>query len=63
MNKILLKNLFVFSDGSFFFEFNVYNNKNVKYLNKDIKKLQETAKKQSFDNVSNLNIYRKKVFK
>ena len=66
MNKKLLKNFLVFSDGSFSLNFNKYDLKKVKYLNKDLKKYQLNSKQKLFNDFSDLNNsnnYRKKLFK
>ena len=65
--KILFKNLFIFSDGSSFFDFTFfYGNSKPVYLKKDLKKIQNNLKKKTKGSISDLNnttTYRKKLFK
>ena len=65
--KKLAKNLFIFSDGSFFLTSHYfYNNNNFLWFNKDLKKSQKDLKKKTLISISNLNnttTYRKKLFK
>jgi len=60
------KNLVIFSDGSFCFEFNIYNLRKVNYATKDLKKYQSFFKNQ-FVNIKTksnyMSNYRKKLFK
>ena len=66
MNKLLPKNLLVFSDGSISLEFTKYTNKKIKCLNKDFKLHQVNNKQQfssDFYKTTHLSNFRKNLFK
>lgn len=68
VNRILLQKITIFSDGAFFFCAGLgnKNEKSVKCLNKDLKKLQESIIKKSINSStkdSSVSTYRQKLFK
>jgi hypothetical protein len=68
VNKILLQKITIFSDGAFFFSTGLgnKNEKSVRCLNKDLKKLQESVIKKSINSStkdSSVSTYRQKLFK
>ena len=66
MNNKLYKNIIIFSDGSFCLTFNVFNNKNFMYSQKDLKMFQNASKEKSLNslfNTTGTSNFRKKLFK
>jgi hypothetical protein len=67
LQKILFKNLLIFSDGSFCLNFSsLHNLKKIIYTTDDFKKNQKKLKKKSITAITDLNAttnYRKKLFK